>query len=101
MERNIAVIVSFTAGMALIMDAGVILAIVTQVGFILLQAVLLRNPSVSDLQPVIVNVALLVFLIKNLSDTCAESAAKEDKAKAELAAAEAKQEPKGIHKTVA
>jgi hypothetical protein len=75
MERNIAVIVSFTAGMALLMDSGIILAIITQVGFIILQGVLIRNPTVADLQPILVNFALLVFLVKNYSEAKAEAAA--------------------------
>ena len=75
MERNIAVIVSFTAGMALLMDAGVVLAIVAQIGFIVLQGVLVRNPTVADLQPILVNFALLVFLVKNYSELRAEAAA--------------------------
>lgn len=92
MERNIAVIVSFTAGMALLMDAGVVLAIVAQIGFIVLQGVLVRNPTVADLQPILVNFALLVFLVKNYSELRAEAAAtaaKEAKSKIANAAANA------------
>lgn len=88
MERSIAVLVSFTAGMALLMDAGVVLAIVTQIGFIVLQGVLIKNPTVSDLQPVLVNVALLVFLMKNCSELCAEETAKKAEKKPAIAAAE-------------
>ena len=76
MDRNIAVIISFTAGMALLMDAGVLLAIITQIAFIVLQAVLVRNPSVADLQPILVNFALLVFLLKNYSEIKAEASDK-------------------------
>ena len=101
MERNIAVIVSFTAGMALLMDAGVVLAIVAQIGFIVLQGVLVRNPTVADLQPILVNFALLVFLVKNFSELRAEAAAtaaKEAKSKVVNAAANAAVEGNSVPK---
>jgi hypothetical protein len=101
MERNIAVIVSFTAGMALLMDAGVVLAIVAQIGFIVLQGVLVRNPTVADLQPILVNFALLVFLVKNYSELRAEAAAtaaKEAKSKVANAAANAVVEGSSVPK---
>ena len=100
MERNIAVVVSFTAGMTLIMDAGVVLAIVAQIGFIVLQGVLVRNPTVADMQPILVNFALLVFLVKNYSELKAEAAVKDVQSKVVNAAAANAAVGKGIHKTL-
>lgn len=62
-------VVIFTGGATLVMDAGITIAIIAQLLLTAVGMTALRGGlDVSELQTLLINVALIVFLLRNIAD---------------------------------
>jgi hypothetical protein len=67
--RQAVVIFIFTAGVSLLLDSGIAIAILAQIILIAINLINLRGSfEIVELQTVLISFALLVFLIRNLTD---------------------------------
>jgi hypothetical protein len=63
------VIFVFTAGVSLLLDSGIAIAILAQIVLIALNLITLRGSlEIVELQTLLISFALLIFLIRNLTD---------------------------------